>query len=139
MLRPGDILYRQLRAGTWDIETYRVAETAYQDRHTDSSLFVARIVTPREVFRFFCDIPGYRKAVFGRKTLRVTPEMMWGKGIGVGSVEYDRIIEIGLNFRIYNDMMPIDHKGHCEVVDGNEYALELSAITKALSAEEILR
>jgi hypothetical protein len=136
MLRQGDRLLRKLNAGTWDRKTLEVYPEAFQDQYANLSLFVERIMAPRDVLKFFARIAGFRAGLFGNTDSR-TPEDLWNKGIGIGVVTFEAVTTLGLRFKVGDDGFPMNQKGRVNVIDGKKMMLELSRLAVALSYSEI--
>src|SRR5437868_5264271 len=138
MLRQGDRLLRKLNPRTWNPDTRAVSPEAFEDQHDDLSLFVARMMAPRDVLGFFARFKGLRKAHFGDDKAR-TPEDLWRVGFGVGVVTYESIKQLGLEFKKYQGGHEIEKTGHAEIINGKNWSLEISTVAVALSEDEVFR
>ena len=136
MLRLGDRLLRKLNHTSWDPKSREVFPAAFEDKYADLSVFVERLKHPREVLVFFAGIEPLRKANFGSGAPR-TPEELWDKGIGIGVITYDAVVEIGGKFKLYDKRYHIDTKGHVDVINGKRFKLELSMAAVAMTQYEI--
>jgi len=136
MLRQGDRLLRKLIPDTWNTHTLEVFPEAFQDKHEDLSLFVARMSKPRDILALFEKFGSVREQFFGNRKRRSLEEM-WERGFGIGVIGYDAIKALGLEFKKYDDGTEIEEDGHVEVKRGKECMLELSAQATALARTEV--
>jgi hypothetical protein len=133
-LQPSDRLYRILRPESWDRASLLVHDLAFRDKYTKLSLFVAGLATPYRCLEFFCRFPLAKRLGNGQPA---TPRLVYDHGIGIGVLNASVILDLGLRLDPLSDGTVIRSDGHIDVIDGQEYAVELAAATRALSEAEI--
>ncbi len=80
---------------------------------------------------------GLREFLFGDRDSPRTPEELWDKGLGIGVIGYDAVVQLGLHFVKDSNGLEVDKHGHVDLVQGSEWMLELSAHARALSRNEV--
>jgi hypothetical protein len=136
MLRPDDELYRKLNPDSWNLDNLIVGPEAFEDRHEDLSLYVARFVSPKQVLEKFAGYPGLRREFFASRA-EVSAEDMCRRGFGIAVITCLDVTALGLTFKTYKGGCTIDRHGHCEVIRGKQLSLEISRKVVALTREQI--
>jgi hypothetical protein len=134
-LRSDDLLYRKVQPGQWDDEGPHPA--AFQDKHQDLSLFVARLKSPAQVLSSFAHYPAVMRAC-GTRRRRPTPAEMYAAGYRIAAIPFHTIAEHG--FQVEED--PEGHQyragGHVNVLHGKNLAITWARRARLLSREETL-
>src|SRR5262245_57206611 len=100
ILEPDDLLYRKVQPGQWDTEGLHPA--AFQDRHKDLSLFVARVRRPAEVLAMFARFPAVMRAcATGRRA--PTPAEMYEAGYRIAVIPYRVLVAYGFQVEVDAD------------------------------------
>lgn len=136
LLEPDDPLYRKVQPEQWDEEG--VHPTAFRDKHSGLSLFVARIKSPASVLAMFARYPAVMRACgTGRRV--PTPAEMYAAGYRI-AVLPSRVIAAS-NFRIEVDENGHQFRedGHVNVIDGQKLAISRARNARLLRRDETLR
>jgi len=136
MLRPDDTLLRLLKPKQWDRDCLVISPEAFQDEHQNLSFYVARLKSARGVLRQFAGYSGLRRAYFGNDAKR-SDRQMWDRGFGIGAIQCQEIVALGLQFVTRNDGFQIGKDGHVEVAGGQKAFVDLAMIARALTEAEV--
>jgi hypothetical protein len=134
-LLPDDLLYRKVQPGQWDGE--ELHPTAFQDKHQDLSLFVARLESPAEVLSLFASYPAVMRAC-GTRSRPPTPAEMYEAGYRIAAISFGTIT--GCGFRVEEDSEGHQYRadGHVNVLGGKNLAITWARQARLLSREETL-
>jgi hypothetical protein len=133
--QPNDLLYRKVQPGQWDEEG--VLPAAFEDRHEDLSLFVARVKSPADVLRHFARFPAVRRECrTGRHP--PTPAQMYEAGYRIASIRLSVFLADQFQVRLREDGSHFDAEGHLEIIQGQRRAATWASRAHLLSREETL-
>lgn len=135
LLQPDDLLYRKIQPGQWDVDGVHPA--AFQDRHADLSLFVARVCSPADLLAMFGRIPAVRRACGTGKRIP-TPAEMHSAGYRIAVIPLAVIVGHGFQVEVDREENQYREDGHVNVRDGKRLAITWSRNARLLGEEETL-
>jgi hypothetical protein len=122
--RKTDILCRKVTSEQWSKATGELLPTAFQDRHNNLSLYVLRCIPSFSyVLEIFAEFKPVQKAcgTEGPPTAR----QMYDSGYRIAIVPASIVEELGLSYKILPGEHEIEIDGHVDVIEGQQYALNL--------------
>jgi hypothetical protein len=133
LLHPDDLLHRKVQPGQWDADGPHPA--AFQDKHQDLSLFLARVRSPAQVLSLFARYPAVKRTC-GTGNREPTPAEMYDAGYRIAVIPYSVIAAHGFQVETDHEGHQYRTDGHVNVIAGKSLAITWTQSAMLLDREE---